>query len=89
MVVFIAIAASEIAASHGNQVREHGVAGGKQSAANEANLSKLKLYEFAFPHVADELETRASGKSRVVGPNFESQDRRLRLTNANRCVWAG
>ncbi|MEK6280018.1 MAG: hypothetical protein AABN95_06655 [Acidobacteriota bacterium] len=50
MVIFIAVAASKIASTHGNQVSQYGMPRGGQGAAYEAKLTKLLRYKFAFSH---------------------------------------
>ena len=50
VVILVAIAASQIAPAHGDQVGQHRMARGDQGAANETELPELLLDEFRFSH---------------------------------------
>ena len=57
MVILVAIAASQVAAAHGDQMREHWMPAGKQSPADEAGVTKFELNEFAFSHLTEKLRS--------------------------------
>ncbi len=61
MVILIAVTTSQITTTHGNQVREHRMAGGSQRPADKGKLPNFVLNEFRFSHYGDlenlEVET--------------------------------
>ncbi|MGH9958921.1 MAG: hypothetical protein ACREBC_17635, partial [Pyrinomonadaceae bacterium] len=50
MVIFIAIAAGQVASAHGNEVRQDGMTTRQQCPADKARLAQLKLKELSSSH---------------------------------------
>lgn len=59
MVILITVSAGKVAAAHGNQVCQDGMARRQQSAADKAGLAQFELDEFAFPHATESLDSTA------------------------------
>ena len=53
MVILVAIAASEIAASHRDQVRQNRMTARQKGAADKAGLSQFQLNKFTFTHLGE------------------------------------
>ena len=59
MVILITVSAGKVAAAHGNQMCQDGMARREQSAADETSLPQFELDEFTFPHATESLDSTA------------------------------